>query len=63
MKALKERLKKPGEDVADQWADRNSSETAGLVENEQVQESTTATAAAVTVLSSKSPAASEESEA
>lgn len=45
LKALKERLKKPGEDVADQWADRNSSETAGLIENEQVQEPTTSAVA------------------
>lgn len=42
---MKERLKKPGEDVADQWADRNSSETAGLIENEQVQEPTTSAVA------------------
>lgn len=34
MKALKERLKKPGEDVTDQWADRNASESASLIKNE-----------------------------
>lgn len=34
LKALKERLKKPGEDVTDQWADRNASESASLIKNE-----------------------------
>jgi len=34
LKALKERLKKPGEDVTDQWADRNASESASLIKND-----------------------------
>lgn len=33
LKALKERLKKPGEDVADQWTDRKSEENIPLVNN------------------------------
>lgn len=35
LKALKERLKKPGEDVADQWADRDSNEKASLINNDE----------------------------
>lgn len=35
LKALKERLKKPGEDVADQWADRKSNDTVPLISNEE----------------------------
>ena len=31
---MKERLKKPGEDVTDQWADRNSNESVSLIKND-----------------------------
>lgn len=34
LKALHERLKKPGEDVTDQWADRNASESVSLIAND-----------------------------
>jgi len=43
LKALKERLKKPGEDVADQWADRNADEVSTLIKNETNAEEKTDT--------------------
>lgn len=58
LKALKERLKKPGEDVADQWADRNSSDTVPLISNEvnEVEtDSKPAESAATEVLNKQAP--------
>lgn len=41
LKALKERLKKPDEeDVANQWVDRNTTESVPLIESDQVDNST-----------------------